>query len=802
MKTRLLALALVLLYIDSHGQSTGSITGKVSADNGQPGAFVNILIKETKALSMTDDHGRFTINGIQAGKYTLLISSVGFKPLTEKIQVEGGQTTEVSVTLQEDLQQLAEIVINGSQSLSERSLSIGKSPIEVFDLPQSVVTINTKILEEQQTQRVSDVLKNVSGVYIMGTTGGMQEEIAGRGFAFGSSNTFKNGVRFNNAVMPEISSLESVEILKGSNAILFGNVAAGGVLNLVTKKPKFENGGQLSFRTGSYNLYKPSVDVYGAVANSKSVAYRLNASYENAESFRDVVASERIYVNPSLLFNLGKKTTILVEGDYLRDQRTPDYGTGAINYKLSGVPRNRFLGTSWANYEVDQKSLTLTATHQLNSNWQVRLTGGAQGFESNLFSNARPTTIKTDGSWNRNLQRSSTQENYLLAQVDLTGNFSTGSIKHTVLIGGDMDQYSTQSTGYRIYALQQYPDSVSIAYDQINVYDLENSIQRTDIPRTQASTLTRVPVARAGFYIQDFVSITSKLKVLAGLRYSYMETRSRAFTYNGEGIASLNATQTPNRYDDAFTPRFGLVYQPIKTTSLFASYANSFNLNSGRDINFNPLKPSMLNQYEVGVKNDFWDGLVSANVTVYQIVNSNQSQSVFPAPQSPLNPSAQELAGEVTSKGLEVDIMTRSIKGFSFIAGYAHNDTRYTKSNIYAVGSRLRYNPVHTANLTTQYNVAATSALKGLSAGVTLFYVDDMVAGRSTRLTVPNDVYTLIPLPSFLQVDASVGYSYHNASVRVRVTNLTNALAYYAHDDNSINPIAPRQFVTTLAYKF
>jgi iron complex outermembrane receptor protein len=234
---------------------------------------------------------------------------------------------------------------------------------------------------------------------------------------------------------------------------------------------------------------------------------------------------------------------------------------------------------------------------------------------------------------------------------------------------------------------------------------------------------------------------------------------------------------------------------------LFASYANSFNLNTGRDINFNPLQPSMMDQYEIGVKNDLMRGLVSVNVTAYQIVNSNLAQSVPQPIASDLNQSAQELAGEVTSKGIELDVMTRSIKGFSFIAGYSYNDTRYTESNIYAIGSRLRYNPSHTANFTTQYNVPATSALKGLNAGFTLFYVGDMMAGRSTRLTVQDDAFRLIPLPSYFQSDVSVGYSYNNASIRMRVTNVSNVLGYYAHDDNSINPIAPRQFVTTLAYK-
>ena len=796
-----LALTLIFVFTATLAQD-GSIKGVALREDGQPAPYINVLIKETNNGTMTDGDGRFVIKKVKPGSYTIIFSSVGYKQKEQLVDITAGEVTNISVSLAEAAQQLNEVVITGNSGLNEQQLTIGKASIKAFDLPQSVIAINRKVLTEQQTLRVSDVLKNVSGVYTMGTTGGTQEEIAGRGFAFGSNNTFKNGVRFNNGVMPEISSLESVEILKGSNAILFGNVAAGGVMNLVTKKPKFENGGEVSFRMGSYGFYKPSIDVYGPVNNGNTVAYRLNATYENAGSFRDVVKSERFYINPSVLVNAGKNTSVLVEADYLRDNRTPDYGIGAINYEIADVPRNRFLGVSWQNYQVTQKSLTLTAMHKFNSNWDLRVTGGAQGYENSLFSTARPTTIKPDGSWNRNLQRTSGDETYLLGQVDLSGNFSTGSIKHNLLVGGDIDQYNTKSYGYRIYALQQYPDSVSAAYDKINVYDLSAFEQRQDIPKAIASTMTRTPINRVGFYVQDFVTITEKLKVLAGLRYSYMEISSNAFTYNANREPVLNATQAPARFDDAFTPRFGVVYQPLKTTSVFASYANSFNLNTGRDINFNPLRPSMMDQYEVGVKNDLMHGLVSVNLTAYQIVNSNLAQAVFPAPTSPLNPSAQELAGEVTSKGIELDVMTKSIKGFSFIAGYSYNDTRYTQSNIYIVGSRLRYNPAHTANFTTQYYVPSTSALKGLNAGFTLFYVGDMMAGRSTRLTVPDDAFKLIPLPSFFQGDVSLGYTYSNASIRVRMTNITNALGYYAHDDNSINPIAPRQFVTTLAYKF
>lgn len=673
-----------------------------------------------------------------------------------------------------------------------------------MDLPQSIAVIDREIMDQQQTLRISDVIRNTNGVYTMGTTGGIQEEIAARGFAFGSNNTFRNGVRFNNGVMPEISALEKVEILKGSSAILFGNVAAGGVLNLVTKKPKFENGGELSMRIGSYNFYKPSLDVYGAINNSEKIAYRLNTTYENAESFRDQVKSERFYINPSLLFKPGKNTDILVEGDFLKDNRTPDYGIGAFKYTVLNVPRNRYLGVAWANNVVEQKSLTTTITHRLNQNWQLSAIGGIQKYNANLYATSRPTAFNaTDITrLSRSLQRSATDETYFLAQVDLTGQFSTGFLKHNLLFGADADQYRTNSPGFGIYANPAKPDSIDAKYDRINAYNIGEFAQREDIPTAVKLAVTKNVTGRGGIYVQDLLSVSEKIKVLAGIRYSYIESSSHTYTHATK-TKPANVSKAPTRFNHAFTPRFGLVYQPLKSTSVFASYANSFNQNTAVDPSGATLPPSFIDQYEIGIKNDLFKGLLSANLTLYQIVNSNLSQVILQdSPNfNPERPNAQELAGEVMSQGIELDLMSRSFNGFLFIGGYSYNQTKYTKSNIYEIGSRLRYNPAHTANASVYYTFQ-NNVLKGFNLGLSSFYMAEMVAGRSTRLTIPNDVYRLIPLPNIFQLDASAGYSFNNISVRVRATNLLNVLGYYAHDDNSINPIAPRQYSATISYKF
>lgn len=790
MKT-IIPLFISVLAVFGLQAQTGSVKGKVSSGDGSPLAYAHITLKEKNLVSLTDDRGYFELKNVPAGNWVVQISSVGFETQEILAVVRQNQALELNLTLKESTKELNEVVVKGNQGLNEKTISIGKIPINPMDLPQSIMVISSEQLVQQQTLRMADVLMNTNGVYMMGTTGGTQEEIAGRGFSFGSTNTFKNGARYNSTILPEISAVERVEVIRGSNALLFGNVAAGGIINLVTKKPKFEKGGELSFRTGSYSFYKPTIDLYGAVDDSKKVAYRLNATYENAGSFRDQVKSDRIYFNPSLLFKVGQRTEIVLEGDYLKDNRTLDYGTSAINYKIADVPRSRFLGTDWSYFKGEQKTLTLTATHRLNDNWQVRVLGSYQGYSNDQYGTTRPNAsgnlVKADGTWIRGLQRSGTDQQYYLGQVDFTGKLTTGPLVHSLLIGADADQYATNSLAY---AYTNPLAGNKNVYDTINVLTGASS-RRSDIPNINKTTLTSNPINRAGVYVQDLISIYSHFKLLAGLRYSYIESQSNVLTY------ATNKLVPTSYYDDAFSPRVGLVYQPKKYLSIFGSYSNSFNLNTAKDTTNNTLPPSIINQYEAGVKSELLKGLVSFNVGVYKIINSN-----FPQPLIPANskfPNAQELAGEVTSQGIEVDVMSKPIRGLSFIAGYSYNETRYTKSKQYEVNSLLRYNPQHTANASVYYTFQR-GALNGFNIGLISFYTGNRVAGRST--TAANPEYKLMPIPDFVQVDAMMGYSIKSLSLRLKVSNLFDELSYYVHDDNSVNPIAPRMYSITLSHRF
>lgn len=734
---------------------------------------------------------------------TLTTSAIGFAQETNNDNPEDLYAVNDTVKNKKG-QTLQEVVIISQQQ--KTIVKGGKTNIKPLDLPQATFVIGKETIKQQQILRLSDALKNANGVYVSGASnasGNNQEELGSRGFAFSGGNTFKNGVRFNGSLIPETSSLESIEILKGSSALLYGNVAPGGILNLITKKPRFDHGGELSFRATEYNFFKPTVDVYGAVNNSNTVAYRFITSYEKGNSFRDEVQTERIYFNPSFLFDISAKTNIIVEADYTKDNRTPDFGLAAIDYKVVELPINSFLGFNWGRFNSEQIGLTSTINHDLNKNWQLKGIFSYQGYSTNLLSSLRPNAgindpnnlnnnlVRANGDWIRGVQKTDTEQDYSLAEIDLTGTFSTWKVKHSLLFGADADQSNTTTLAYKNI---NYYDKINI-YNPYYIIDKNSDYEDAIVPTMDKNTNALANVKRAGFYFQDLIEVTSKLKVLTGLRYSYLESTTNTLTFS----TNVNAETTTN--DNIMSSKLGIVFQPTKTNSIFASYSDSFVLNTGTDINLNALPHSTINQYEVGIKNEFFKGNVVANLTTYLIDFSNLAQTDFSNGNT--NTNIKELAGAYQSKGVELDI-TAHHKGLRLIAGYSFNETKYTKSNIYNPGTYLRFSPKHTANASAFYTFE-NSKLKGLELGIQSTFIGERLGGRlrpNNATTAAEMARKPIPVEGFLQFDASVGYSIKEFSIRARLSNLGNVVSYYVYDDNTVTPIAPRMLSTTLSYKF
>lgn len=788
----------------------GGITGKVATLDNSPAAYVTVTVKENGYSAYTDENGEFVIKGLKEGFYTLEITMAGLKPQQKQIEVRKDQTTSIAIVLNEDSKHLSEVIVSTGKRLNSRSVAIGKIDVHPMDLPQSLAIIGQGLIREQQAQRLGDVIKNVNGVYVTTTRGAVQESFGARGYSFGSNNLFKNGARINSGVMPEMSSLERVEVLKGSAAILYGQVAPGGIVNMVTKQPKFNFGGEVSMRVGSYDLYKPSFDVYGPL--SSSIAYRVNGTYESAGSFRNGVTSERYYINPSLLFKLGQKTDLVAEGDFLQHHFTPDFGIGTLDgTKIANVSRSAFFGTPWQYNKIQQSTTTLTLRHRFNETWKLNTSLSYQLFNRDYFSVER-VAAAANGDWNRTLGKILSDESYYTGQVNLVGKLSTGKMEHNLLAGIDADKTLTDNNDF------SFPRVAGLGnneYDRINLLDPKKFTPRTDIPVATTIRRREAELNRFGVYVQDLIKLSPKFNVQIGGRWSYVET---------VGIDStnlLNGTKTKGktRFDNAFSPRLGLVFKPTNATSVFASYSNSFNVNTGQDIYGATLEPSLINQYELGVKNELLQGKLSANLTLYRIVNNNLAQTapfLLDGVTQNTNSNIKMLSGETTSDGVEVDLAAHPIKGLDIIAGYSYNYMRYTKTDTSAgsfkTGERLVNNPAHTANGSIFYTFGS-GALKGLKLGAMVVYIGDRFGGWNTDVVKKTNTAGQITGPftyrsrifevgGFTTVDLSAGYSWKKVSLLAKVSNLTNAMNYYVHENYSVNPIPPTQYIATVSYKF
>ncbi|MEY2739003.1 MAG: hypothetical protein RL259_912 [Bacteroidota bacterium] len=680
--------------------------------------------------------------------------------------------------------------------------SVNRAGIKPMDLPQAIQVIGNEIIFQQQSIRLSEVIKNANGVYVGSARGGAQESFWSRGYDMSANNMLKNGFRFNSGSIPEVASLEKVEILKGSTALLYGNVAPGGILNMVTKMPSFKKGGEYTLQSGSYNFYKPAIDIYGPL--NKTIAYRFNGSYENSESFRNNVTRERYYVNPSLLFKIGNKTEITLQADYLSDDWTPDFGTGSIGKEIADVPRNAFLGAKWSNGTTKQAATSILASHQFNSNWRVNYNASFQNFDREWIGTERIQPL-ADGTWNRPLGRNKAVERIFANQLSLQGTFTKSKIKHQLFAGIDTEYADADAYTFRFF--NRATGATITTYDTVTIFD-PSSYSETNEAAIPASEITRIvntATNRYAVYGQDLISFGEKFKALLGIRYSYQE--AKPITNNR---ATNTVTEETIRNDRAFSPKVGVIYQPTKNTSFFASYANSFTPNTGVTIYNEVLKPSLIDQYEAGVKKEFWKGLLTTNVTLYHIVNSNLAQTAeFDANGNVnTNTNVKSLSGETTSKGIEIDLMYKPIDALNIMAGYSYNDMRYTKTTgatgSFIEGDRLARTPAHTANASFFYTVPA-GTLKNVSFGAIGNYIGNRVGGWNNQVdpTKPNGIWDReLPIDGYTTVDVSIGYTWEQFSLLCKLSNITNELNYTVHENYSVNPIAPRQILTSLRYKF
>ncbi|MEH2182392.1 TonB-dependent receptor [Nostoc sp.] len=653
-----------------------------------------------------------------------------------------------------------ELVVTGEQdgySVPDASTAT-RTDTPLRDIPQSIQVVPQQVLKDQQVIQASEALRNVSGVQQSIPSGGSAEDIFSiRGFE--QNVNLRDGFRDTDQKLVETSNLERIEVLKGPASVLYGNVDPGGAINFVTKQPLRDPFYSLGVQAGSFGLVRPTLDLSGPLNPKRTLLYRLNAVYQHGGYFRDLDQEiERYFVSPVFSWKIDERTNLTLEFEHLDEKRPLDDGLIAFGIGVANIPFDRVLNERDDNFSRTQDTVGYRLEHDLSEDLKLRsrfrFTVSDSRYRSAYAGSLNKQTGELSRSW---ADIPVNFKNYLL-QNDLVGKFSTGRVKHTLLFGVDLER-TTNNIDYHVDAAPS-----------INIF---NPVYGT-VPRPNQDQL---PVVYAinnqtnflGIFLQDQVAVTDNLKLLLGGRFDLVDQKS-----------------TSDQQDDAFTPRVGIVYQPIQPISLYASFSKSFQPNSGTRVDGSLLPPERGTQYEVGVKGEFLNNRLTTTLAAYEITKSNVATT------DPNNTNFVIPVGEQRSRGIELDVTGSILPGWNIIASYANTDAKVTKSNNGQQGNQLYNVPYNAASLWTTYELQ-TGSLQGLSFGLGLFYVGDR----------QGDLANDFKVDSYLRTDASIFYRRNNLSLGLNFKNLFNIDYIEAsRTRTTVNPGAPFTVQGTISWQF
>ena len=664
-----------------------------------------------------------------------------------------------------------EIVVTGEQETGynvPNTSTATRTDTPLREIPQSIQVIPQEVLRDQRADLTSALL-NAPSTRNSAPTNFDSLRLYVRGFFTRVTvNGFKDSLN-SSTIGSDLTGYDRIEVLQGPNSILFGSSAPGGTVNLVTKQPLRDPYYFVEATIGNYDFYRGEVDLSGSLDESKNVLYRLNASYRDQGLFTDLTNTTSFVVAPAISFAFTENTKLTLEGRYADvkfDSIT--FGLpliGTIRSNPNGeIPRDR--NVNEGTLDAESTRIGYTLEHKFNDNWSLRNAFQYTRYFSGYFGDDAgtfPTALLPD---NRTLEREyfyerSEQSDYRLS-TDVVGKFATGSIQHQLLFGLDLGRVTGEFSG----------QSREIA--PLDLFDpIYGQLPGAVIPGSEYGN--KNVTEELGLIVQDQVAIADNLKLLLGGRFDIFEQTDT------DSIADTETSQS----GDAFSPRLGILYQPIPPISLYANYSRSFEPSIGQSFDGSEFEPTRGTQFEIGVKADLNDRL-STTLALYNITQSNVTT------EDPDNFGFEVQTGKQRSRGIELNLAGEILPGWNIFASYAYNDAEVTEDNVIPVGNRVEQSTPHAASLWTTYEIQGGD-LQGLGFGLGLFYVGDRAGDRENTFEVP----------SYLITNAAIFYKRNAFRAALNFNNLFD-IDYFesAFNDLRVHPGTPFTVQGTVSWEF
>lgn len=666
---------------------------------------------------------------------------------------------------------------------AKTSRTATKTDTDLIDVPQSISVITQDIIKDQSIQSVSDAIRYIPGVTASQGEGN-RDAVNFRGSGVTSGDFYLDGIRDDIQTYRDFYNTDRIEVLKGPNGMIFGRGAAGGAINRVTKEAGWDPVRELSLTYGAYAQKRATIDIGDAI--NEVAAFRLNAVYEDSDSYRDGVNLERYGVNPTFTISPSDKTKIVLGAEYFMDKRIGDRGMPSVNGTGNSKLKNRpydigdtdtFFGNArMSPNETETTAFNALIEHAFDNGLTIRNRtryADYDKFYQNVFASS---SVNNSGNFNIGAYRDETDRENLINQTDLLYNLKTGPIEHKLLIGMELGKQDTDNI-----RLHNTGGSENVASNvSANDPAFNGSIAYTNINRNRKSEADIT-----AFYLQDQIIFSPKWEAVFGLRHDKFEVDH----------TNLMTGEKLNTSDNMLSPRAGVIFKPAGNLSFYASYSLSYVPRAGDqlvDLSFasSSFDPEKFINQEIGAKYDITPEL-SLTAAIYKL----EREKV--AIKNPTDPAETILVDGQETQGLELSMTGKITDKWSIFGGYAYQDGEITKQQGSGTsgiqqGTELGQTPKHTFSLWNRYDFNETW---GAALGV---------ISRSEMYALTPTVSTSTVLPGYTRYDAAVyGKFSENLRLQVNLENLTNKeYALSAHNNNNIVPGSPFTGRAMLIYDF
>lgn len=643
----------------------------------------------------------------------------------------------------------------------------------LHDVPQAVTVITRAMLADQRMQNMADVMRYVPGAGMAQGEGNRDTPIL-RGTST-TADFFVDGVRDDVQYFRDLYNVDSVEALKGPNAMIFGRGGAGGVINRTTRQADWSTAREITLQGGSFDNRRATFDVGQPMAARWSA--RLTGVYENSGSYRRGVDLERYGINPTLAFMVTGSTTARVGYERFHDDRTADRGIPSFGTRPAPGDASAFFGDPGLSTTfVTVDAFTAGLDHAFRGGVLVRnrtRLAAYDKFYQNVYASGG---VGSDGSTVpiAAYNNGTTRQNFF-NQTDVNFSATTGRVRHTLLIGAEAGRQATDNLRHTGYFSGISPTVTS--------YSARLSDPIVSVPitfRQSANDADNHGVATVGAaYAQDQVDWSPQVQTIVGLRYDRFDMDFRN-NRTAQNLSSL---------DHLVSPRAGVVYKPVAALALYTSYSLAYVPRAGEQLSSlsltnQALEPERFVNYEVGAK---WETRPDLSVTaaIYKLERTNV------AIPDPVDPTRSLLIAGQRTQGFELGVTGSITPAWTTVAAYAYQDGRITRtiSATATAGAVLAQVPAHTFSLWNKYNL---SRRWGVGAGI--IHNADMFT--STDNTVV--------LPAFTRVDAALFMTVtRQLRAQLNMENLLDERYYpFSNGNNNITPGSPRALRLSLTTNF